>query len=105
MTPVLVLKLVHVLTAIWFISGLLGRWVALDQAGRATDVRTAFELSELAGRFERPSRRSPPILILLFGLITAWIAGQPVLGFIKEPTPTGSWFRSSSTSARSRLCP
>src|SRR3954452_4621167 len=83
MTAVLLVKLVHLLTAIWFISGLLGRWIALRQAGRASEVRVAFELSELAGRFERLMVIPGSLLVLVLGLITAWVAGLPVLGFLQ----------------------
>ena len=83
MSLVLIVKLVHVLIAVWFISGLLGRWVALNRAAEAGDVRIAFELSELAGRFERLMVIPGSILVLVFGLVTAWIAGLPVFGFLQ----------------------
>ena len=83
MSLILILKLVHILTAIWFISGLLGRWVALNRAGKATDVRVAFELSELAGRFEQLMVIPGSILVLVLGLIAAWVAGLPVFGFLQ----------------------
>jgi len=83
MNPAVILRLLHVLTAIWFISGLLGRWLALSHAGKATDVRVAFEFSEFAGRFERLMVIPGSILVLLLGLLTAWIQGQPMLGFLQ----------------------
>lgn len=73
----------HVLIAIWFISGLLGRWLALSHAAKATDVRVAFEMSELAGRFERLMVIPGSILVLVLGLLTAWVQGQPMLGFLQ----------------------
>jgi hypothetical protein len=78
-----VAKLVHVLVGIWFISGLLGRWIVLSRAAAATEVETAFELSETAGQFERLMMIPGSMLVLALGLVTAWLQGQPVLGFLQ----------------------
>jgi uncharacterized membrane protein len=67
----LLLKLLHVLTSIWFISGLLGRWVALGQAARSDNVRTTRALTDLAGRFERTMVIPGSLILLVTGLFTA----------------------------------
>ena len=48
-----IMKLLHVLSAFWFIAGLLGRGVTLSQASKSTDVQTAHALAQLGGRFDR----------------------------------------------------
>jgi hypothetical protein len=83
MSFVILLKLLHVLTGIWFISGLLGRWIALDQAAKATDVRMATTLVGLGGTFERLMVIPGSIAVLVFGFVVAALQGQPVLGFLQ----------------------
>ena len=46
----LLLKVLHVLTAIWFISGLLGRWVALGQVAHSDNIHTTHALIEMRKR-------------------------------------------------------
>ena len=77
------LKLLHVLVAVWFISGLISRWVALHRAARAEDVRTTYELSEVAGIFERWMVIPGSLVVLVLGLLTAWAQGWPILGFLQ----------------------
>jgi hypothetical protein len=76
----LIMRLVHILMSIWFISGLLGRWLAYAQAQRATDVHTADALLRLSDRFERWMVVPGSQAVLAFGLLTAWLQGQPLLG-------------------------
>ena len=76
------LNLLHVLTAFWLVSGMVGRGVALQEAARAADVRAVEALVRLAGRFERMVR-VPSIAVLVFGLLTAWRQGWPILGFLE----------------------
>jgi hypothetical protein len=76
-------KVLHVLTGIWFISGLLGRWVALARASQATDIETTLALTETAGVFERVMVIPGSMLVFGLGLVTAWLQGQPLLGFLQ----------------------
>jgi hypothetical protein len=80
---VVLVKLLHVLVGIWFISGLLGRWIVLARAAEASDVETAFALSEAAGVFERVMVIPGSMVVLALGVLTAWMQGQPVLGFLQ----------------------
>jgi uncharacterized membrane protein len=80
----LLLKLLHVLTSISFISGLLGRWVALGQAARSDNIRTTRALTDLAGRFERTMVIPGSLILLATGLLTAWAQKQPLLGFLQD---------------------
>jgi len=76
----LILRLLHILSSIWFISGLLGRWLAYAQAQRATDIHTAGALLRLSDRFDRWMVIPGSQAVLAFGLLTAWLQGQPLLG-------------------------
>jgi hypothetical protein len=80
---IVLMKLLHVLSAIWFISGLLGRWIVLSRAAEAKEIDTAFALSETAGQFERLMVVPGSMIVLGLGLLTAWMQGQPVLGFLQ----------------------
>ncbi len=76
-------KLIHILTAFWFVGGLLGRAFALSAARRAPRVPTVQALVQLAGRFENVMVRPGSLLILVVGLLAAWAGGWPVLGFLQ----------------------
>ncbi len=52
MTLYAVLKLLHVASAIWLTSGLLGRAMALAAARRAPDIRILKAIADLGGRLE-----------------------------------------------------
>jgi len=79
----LIMRLLHILTSIWFISGLLSRWLAYAQAQRATDVHTAGALLRLSDRFERLMVVPGSQTMLVFGLLTAWLQGLPLLGALQ----------------------
>ncbi len=79
----LIMRFVHILTSIWFVSGLLGRTIAYAHAQRATNVETAGALLRLSDRFERLMVIPGSQLVLVFGLLTAWLQGQPLFGFLQ----------------------
>ncbi len=79
----LILKLLHVLSAIWFIGGLLGRNLVLGQARRASDVRIVETLIQVAGRFDNLMVIPGSEIVLVLGLLTAWVEGFPILGFLQ----------------------
>jgi hypothetical protein len=72
-------KLIHILVAFGFITGLLGRWILLHQAKRATDVEAAHGLAQAASPFEKLVIQGGN-LVLPAGLLTAWAQGYPWLG-------------------------
>jgi uncharacterized membrane protein len=79
----LLLKLLHVVTGILFISGLLGRTLTMWQASRTTDVRFVQALVRLAGLFERWMVIPGSLAVLGFGLLTAWAQRWPLLGALQ----------------------
>jgi len=72
-------KLVHVLVAFGFITGLLGRWILLGSAAKAAEVENAYRLSQAAAPFEKMVIQGAN-LVLPAGLLTAWAQGYPWLG-------------------------
>ena len=78
--------LMHVASAFWLVSGLVGRDVTLRQARKATDIKL---ITELAGRFDRFAVVPGSIVVFFMGLITAWVQGRPFTG-------SGNWWLLSS---------
>jgi hypothetical protein len=79
MTVTTVVVLIHALIGIAFISGLMGRWIVLGLAERATEVPTMKTLTAAAGPFERIVIVAPSF-VLLFGIAAAFVEGRSILG-------------------------
>src|SRR5215216_4943895 len=79
------LRVVHALTGILLVAGLLGRWVALTQAehaARADELPAVRALLRASSVFERiviPTSAT----VLALGLLTAWSYGYPLLGSLQ----------------------
>ena len=71
--------LLHVLVAFVFVAGLLGRWVLLSRAQRASDIEQVHGLAAAAAPFERMVVIGS-MLILPAGLLAGWARGYPALG-------------------------
>jgi uncharacterized membrane protein len=82
----LFMKFFHVITAMWFISGLLGRTLTMWQASKATDVHMVGTLVRLAGFFERWMVIPGSLAVLGFGLVTAWLQRWPLTGWLQVST-------------------
>jgi hypothetical protein len=82
MSLAIFLILLHVLTAFWLVSGLVGRGLTLAQAEQTTDSPPMRSLLNLGERFERLMVIPASIAVLLFGLLTAWVQSAPLLGFL-----------------------
>lgn len=76
----LLATLLHVVVAVVFIAGLIGRWIMLTRAARAEAVEAAYLLSAAASPFERLVITFSQ-LILPTGLLAAWARGYPWIGF------------------------
>lgn len=75
MTLFALLKLLHVLSAMWLISGLLGRAVVLSAARRAPEMRIIKAIADVSGRLENLMIAPGIIAVLATGIATA-IAGS-----------------------------
>src|SRR5215212_6396323 len=73
------LRLVHALTGILLVAGLLGRWVALARADQLPAVRALLRASSVFERIVIPSSAA----VLALGLLTAWSYGYPLLGSLQ----------------------
>jgi hypothetical protein len=74
-----IVVLTHALIGILFIVGLVGRWIVLGMAERATELRTMQTLSAAAGPFERIVIIGSA-LVMLFGIAAALLQGRNLLG-------------------------
>lgn len=83
MTLAIFLKFLHVAAAFWMTAGLIGRWVAQQQAARSKSVEQVLALMPAASVFERVMVIPGSLAVLLMGLFTAWAQGWPILGFLQ----------------------
>src|SRR5512135_3395301 len=79
MTWALVFKLIHILIAIAFVSGIVGRGILLGRARRAGRVEDARLLADAAAPFEQMAIQGSTF-ILPAGLLTAWAEGYDFAG-------------------------
>ena len=79
----LLIKLLHILGGIMMIAGLVGRGITRIEAAKAKDIHEFNMLIQLGGRFENQLVIPGSILVFLFGLISAWLRGWPILGFLQ----------------------
>jgi hypothetical protein len=82
----LIVRLLHILISFWFIAGLIGRNLTFRQAGQAADVGPAVALLRASERFELLMVRPGSLAVLVLGFLTAWLQGQPILGFLQGAT-------------------
>lgn len=73
------LKLIHALVGVWFIAGLIGRWVTLGYAARASDLVSLKAALGISARFERVVIFGS-MIVLLLGIGTAIVQGRAFLG-------------------------
>jgi uncharacterized membrane protein len=81
------LDVVHVLIAMLFVAGLIGRAAAFWRAGHAQDVQTAGALLHLSEWFERSLVIPAYFGVLITGLLAAWLAGWPLVGALESGAP------------------
>jgi uncharacterized membrane protein len=83
----LLLDVVHVLTAMLFVAGLIGRAATFWRAGQAQDVQTVGSLLSLSEWFERTLVIPAYVGVLITGLLVAWLAGWPLAGALQGGAP------------------
>jgi uncharacterized membrane protein len=84
MTLGLVLKLLHVLSAVLFIGGILGRAVTFRRSAQSGELHSAYALLQASEFFERKILIPASMAALVTGLLTAWIQGWPLFGFLQN---------------------
>jgi uncharacterized membrane protein len=89
MSLALLLKLLHILTAIWLVTGLVGRYILLARAEKSRDIHEMASLLPVATIFERAMVIPASMAVFAAGLLTAWAGRWPILGFLQGRSP--SW--------------
>jgi len=74
------IKLLHVLSAMWLVSGLLGRAVALSSARRAPEIRILKAIADVSGRLENMMIAPGLLAVLVTGIATAIAGGVSLFG-------------------------
>jgi uncharacterized membrane protein len=82
------LKLLHVLSAIWLLGGLLARPTVLASARRAPDVRILKALADVSGRLEDRMIAPGIIAVLVTGIAAAIVGDYSLFG----PFSGGPWW-------------
>ena len=78
----LVVKFLHVLSAMALMTGLVGRWITTRHAERSADLGSMEALLGASLRFERMVIGAS-FAVLLSGLLTAWLLRLPILGALE----------------------
>jgi len=84
MTVYNVMKLFHVVAAVVFVGGLFARQAVRAYARKADDVVWFANLSKAAMRIEDLMVKPGSIVVLVLGIIQAWLGGIPIFGFLSS---------------------
>jgi uncharacterized membrane protein len=74
------LKLLHVLSSMWLVTGLLGRAVALSSARRAPDMRILKAIADVSGRLENLMIAPGLFATIATGIAAAIVGGISLFG-------------------------
>ena len=80
---ILFIKLLHIVGGLLLVAGLIGRGIIRVQAGKAKNIHDFELLLQTAGWFESRLVIPSSNLVLLLGLVSAWLRGWPILGFLQ----------------------
>ena len=83
MSLLLAVRFLHILSAIWFIGGILARQIVRAYAKRTGDVHRFAVMSEAAGRIESTMVIPGNGAVILFGVIFALMIDAPIFGFLQ----------------------
>ena len=79
----LIMKLLHVFAAFWFITGVVARDLTFWRAAKVSTVQEVSALLQASDFFERWGVIRGGFLVLLFGLLTVWLQRWPLFGFLQ----------------------
>ena len=82
------LKLLHVFSAVWLLTGLFARPVVLAAARAAPDIRIIKALADVSGRLEDRMIAPGFPAVIVTGIATAIVGGLPLFG----PFTGGPWW-------------
>ena len=83
MSLLLVLRFLHIASAIWFIGGVIARQIVRAHAKRTDDVQHFAIISVAAGRIETTMVIPGNFAVIVFGVIYGLMIGAPILGFLQ----------------------
>jgi uncharacterized membrane protein len=79
----LLVRFLHIASAIIFIGGIFARQVVRSVANKTNDVEHFAALSQGAGRIENLMVIPGNMAVIVFGVILAIVTGAPILGFLQ----------------------
>ena len=79
----LFVRFLHVVSAMWFIGGILARQIVRAYAKRTEDVQRFAVMSDVAGRIESTMVIPGNMAVIVFGVILGLLIGAPILGFLQ----------------------
>src|SRR5688500_14201347 len=83
MSLLLIIRFLHIASAIWFLGGVVARQIVRTYAKRTEDVQRFAVMSEAAGRRESTLVFPGNFAVILFGVIYGLMIGAPILGFLQ----------------------
>jgi len=83
---VMLIVVLHVLASFWLVIGVVARDVTFMTAGRQTNLERIRALVDLGHFFEHRMVRMPTFIVLILGLVAAFMRGWPVLGVLQGAT-------------------
>ena len=79
----LLVRFLHIASAIWFLGGILARQIVRAYAKRTDDVRRFAVMSEAAGRIESTMVIPGNLAVIVFGVLVSLMIGAPIFGFLQ----------------------
>lgn len=95
MSTYTLLRFLHILSAIWFIAGILGRQLVMAAASKQSDLRLVAGLSQAAARFEQWMVMPGNLLVILFGVLVSLEGNWSIFGFL-EGDGARNWLLASN---------
>ena len=83
MNVFLLVRFLHVVSAMWFIGGILARQIVRAYAKRSDDIQRFATLHDAAGRIESTMVIPGNFAVIVFGVILGLIIDAPILGFLQ----------------------
>jgi uncharacterized membrane protein len=83
MSLLLVVRFLHIASAIWFIGGVVARQIVRASAKRTDNVQRFAIMSEAAGRIESTMVIPGNFAVIVFGVIYGLMIHAPILGFLQ----------------------
>ena len=83
MSLLLVVRFLHIASAIWFIGGVVARQIVRAYAKRTDNIQRFAIMSEAAGRIESTMVLPGNFAVIVFGVIYGLMIHAPILGFLQ----------------------